>query len=233
MTDVSTDTTATSDVNAIIAKAVAEEDFNTLSNYSESELEAALAAQPTGTPAPEETAKADAEEIGIKPPESPKADDEGEKVPVKALVVERQQKRALAEENAYLKGRLDALAVKEPEIKPEDELGRVHAQRMKLASDHEAAVIAVAEQFDNGEITLAEAERKKVELAKSSKAADQELLQKGKQIFTAMNQPTEEQIASAWKKAESLPNVVEASAKMDAENPWFGQLTQFARETVA
>jgi hypothetical protein len=225
MTDENTDVTA---VPEVIRQAAAEDDFDTLAKYSEEEITQALADASDEGEAGEEAGVGEGEQSPRQPAEKSKdGPKEPEMAPVAALVAERQKASKLAEENAYLKGLMDANKKPLHQVPdPKQELAQIHQTRQTITSEYEDKIVAVWEEAEAGEITAAEAKRREIALQKERRAKDAEFVQKGREVYAAMNQPSPEQINALWERAEQSPVVVAESAKIDAENPWFPSISE-------
>lgn len=138
----------------------------------------------------------------------------------------------LKEEKAFLSGvTVGAKVTGQPTQEPtSDPLKEVAQKLEELDATVQANITATAAQFDNGDITLADFEKKKLEIHRNAKTIQNGLLNRRERIITERNKPSPEQ---QLQNIESDPDLVAATKGLIQENPWFANVPDENYEELA
>lgn len=183
------------------------------------EKQEAAPAASTSAPAGEK------DSAGDEDPEDPEA--AGQMVPRARLNQEVQKRRALEQEReqllqdrAYMAGKADAAATapKEPEVDPE---AIVSFNIKKLGENFNDNILKLAQQFDDGEITAIEWERKKQDLNAKYNEYHGQFTAQLQQIQDRKNAPNPQMLAEQLGAHRGL---AAHTKQLEDANPWMGHV---------
>ena len=152
------------------------------------------------------------------------AEAEAKKLADKAIELEKQV--------AYFKGLADG---KTPADKggdtptPADPAKVIESSLNRLESDYEAAIVKVAEEFDDGKITMKEAELRKANINRNRDTIRNNLWREMEKVHAEQNQPDPE-AAKAGILAD--PILTSNTKQLMDQNPWLGALPQAATDVL-
>lgn len=180
-------------------------------------------------PKPEgEISEADKELAGIKTPSIPKP--RFDEVNNKAKTLEEENEK-LALENARLRGFAEGVTSKGTTSTPEttkDPIAEIESDLATLNSDKDLAIINIAKEFDEGKITMVEAEQRKAAVFKNVDAIKAVLNTRLEEAKSVPQQPIEE----IHRTVNSDPRLQQATAKLVADNPWLNAVPPEATELL-
>jgi len=127
----------------------------------------------------------------------------------------------LREEAAYRAGKVDALQTKAdaaPDIDPE----LVIQQNLQtLEANYDQAVTALAEKFDNGELSAKEWREEESKLQKAKSRLQGDFLNKLDEVRSQKNAVP---VESLWENAGKDSSFIEFANRLVADNPWVSKL---------
>jgi hypothetical protein len=139
-------------------------------------------------------------------------------------------KQKLEQELAYYKGLAEGRTPdKKGDAPPVDPIKEIETSLQRLERDHEEAVLKIATEFDEGKITMVEAEKRKGTVNRNRATIERNLHAMMDKAHAEAHQPDPEVVAQT---IQADPVLQDNTQKLMETNPWLKSLTKDATDLL-